>query len=55
MMTGLPQAVQASLAAQSPFPPRLGRADEFAALVQHIVENVMLNGCAHDWTGLPCG
>jgi NAD(P)-dependent dehydrogenase (short-subunit alcohol dehydrogenase family) len=45
MMAGLPENVQASLAAQSPFPPRLGRADEFAALAQHVAENVMLNGC----------
>jgi NAD(P)-dependent dehydrogenase (short-subunit alcohol dehydrogenase family) len=27
-----------------PFPPRLGQPDEFAALVQHIAENSMLNG-----------
>lgn len=33
-----------SLAAQIPFPQRLGRADEYAALVRHIVENQMLNG-----------
>jgi NAD(P)-dependent dehydrogenase (short-subunit alcohol dehydrogenase family) len=45
MMASLPEAVQASLAAQSPFPPRLGRADEFAALVEHVIGNVMLNGC----------
>ncbi|MEI7687321.1 MAG: SDR family NAD(P)-dependent oxidoreductase [Planctomycetota bacterium] len=45
MMTSLPQAVQDSLAAQSPFPQRLGDPGEFAALVQHIVENRMLNGC----------
>lgn len=45
MMTSLPQTVQDSLAAQAPFPQRLGRPDEFAALVKHIVENSMLNGC----------
>src|SRR4051794_12157037 len=45
MMTGLPEAVQASLAAQVPFPPRLGRPDEFAALVEHVLVNPMLNGC----------
>ncbi|OGA26275.1 MAG: 3-hydroxy-2-methylbutyryl-CoA dehydrogenase [Betaproteobacteria bacterium RIFCSPLOWO2_02_FULL_67_26] len=33
-----------SLAAQVPFPPRLGRPDEFAALVEHIIVNPMLNG-----------
>jgi hypothetical protein len=27
-----------------PFPSRLGKPDEYAALVRHIVENVMLNG-----------
>ena len=36
--------MKASLAAQIPFPARLGRADEYAALVGHIVENQMLNG-----------
>ena len=45
MMTSLPLPVQDSLAAQSPFPVRLGRPDEFAALAMHIVENHMLNGC----------
>jgi NAD(P)-dependent dehydrogenase (short-subunit alcohol dehydrogenase family) len=32
------------LAAQVPFPPRLGRPEEFAALVEHIIVNTMLNG-----------
>lgn len=45
MMTSLPAAVQESLAAQSPFPQRLGQPDEFAALAEHIVQNRMLNGC----------
>jgi NAD(P)-dependent dehydrogenase (short-subunit alcohol dehydrogenase family) len=44
MMAGLPQEAQDSLAAQVPHPSRLGRPSEFAALVQHIVENPMLNG-----------
>ena len=44
MMTGLPAEVQASLGASVPFPPRLGRPDEYAALVRHVVENTMLNG-----------
>lgn len=35
---------RASLAAAVPFPSRLGRPDEYAALVQHICENDMLNG-----------
>jgi NAD(P)-dependent dehydrogenase (short-subunit alcohol dehydrogenase family) len=45
MMKGLPQPVQDSLAAQSPFPKRLGEPDEFAALALHIAENRMINGC----------
>ncbi|MDE0856090.1 MAG: SDR family NAD(P)-dependent oxidoreductase [Nevskia sp.] len=44
MMSGLPQDVQESLGRSVPFPSRLGRATEYAALVQHIVENPMLNG-----------
>lgn len=45
MMGGAPEEIQASLAAQIPFPPRFGKPDEFAALAQHIIENRMLNGC----------
>ncbi|MDH1210573.1 3-hydroxyacyl-CoA dehydrogenase [Pseudomonas chengduensis] len=44
MMAGMPQEVRDSLAANVPFPQRLGRPDEYAALVRHIVENTMLNG-----------
>ncbi len=44
MMLGFSQEVQDSLAAQVPFPSRLGRPDEYAALVGHIIENAMLNG-----------
>ncbi|MCE1237897.1 MAG: SDR family NAD(P)-dependent oxidoreductase [Hyphomicrobiales bacterium] len=44
MMAGLPQDVQASLGANVPFPARLGRPEEFAGLVAHILENRMLNG-----------
>jgi NAD(P)-dependent dehydrogenase (short-subunit alcohol dehydrogenase family) len=44
MMGGLPQEVQESLGRSVPFPPRLGRATEYAALAQHVIENVMLNG-----------
>ncbi len=44
MMAGLPQEVQDSLGATVPFPPRLGRPEEYAALVRQIVENQMLNG-----------
>lgn len=44
MVEGLPPDVQASLGAGIPFPPRLGRPSEYAALVAHIVENRFLNG-----------
>ncbi len=44
MMAGLPDEAQKSLAAQVPFPSRLGRPKEFAALVEHICRNEMLNG-----------
>ena len=44
MMAGLPQEVQDSLGASVPFPPRLGRPEEYAAMVQHIIGNTMLNG-----------
>jgi NAD(P)-dependent dehydrogenase (short-subunit alcohol dehydrogenase family) len=39
-----PPDVQASLISQVPHPARAGDPDEFAALVQHIIENPMLNG-----------
>jgi len=44
MMAGLPEAARTSLADQVPHPSRLGRPEEYAALVKHIVENPMLNG-----------
>lgn len=44
MLMGLPQAAQDSLGQQVPFPSRLGRPDEYASLVQQIVENGYLNG-----------
>lgn len=44
MLEGLPPEVQDALGKSVPFPPRLGRPDEYAALAQHIVENEMLNG-----------
>ena len=44
MLAGLPEPARQSLAQQVPFPSRLGRPDEYAALAQHIVENPMLNG-----------
>ncbi len=44
LLAGLPEPARISLGQQVPFPPRLGRPEEFAALVRHIVENEMLNG-----------
>jgi NAD(P)-dependent dehydrogenase (short-subunit alcohol dehydrogenase family) len=44
MMAALPEKARESLSEQTPFPPRLGRPEEYAALVQHIIENAMLNG-----------
>lgn len=44
MLLGMPQPVQDSLAASVPFPSRFGTPEEYASLVRHIVENVMING-----------
>jgi NAD(P)-dependent dehydrogenase (short-subunit alcohol dehydrogenase family) len=44
MMAAAPDAVRNSLAEQAAFPPRFGRPEEFAQLVQQIIENPMLNG-----------
>ncbi|MFJ4494654.1 SDR family NAD(P)-dependent oxidoreductase [Pseudomonas atacamensis] len=44
MMAGMTPEVRDSLAAGVPFPPRLGKPAEYAALVRHIIENSMLNG-----------
>lgn len=44
MMAGLPEAARESLGKQTPFPARLGKPEEYAALARHIVENQMLNG-----------
>jgi len=44
MLAMAPEPLRQALAAQIPFPSRLGRPSEFAALVRHIMENVMLNG-----------
>jgi NAD(P)-dependent dehydrogenase (short-subunit alcohol dehydrogenase family) len=44
MMAGFTAEVQESLGKSVPFPPRLGKPDEYAALVKHICENTMLNG-----------
>ena len=44
MLLGMPKETQDALGRMVPFPPRLGRASEYAALARHIVENEMLNG-----------
>jgi NAD(P)-dependent dehydrogenase (short-subunit alcohol dehydrogenase family) len=44
MLAGLPQDAQDSLGAQVPHPSRLGRPEEYAALVGHVIDNPMLNG-----------
>ena len=44
MMAGLPEDARESLGDQVPFPSRLGKPEEYADLVKHIVENEMLNG-----------
>jgi len=44
MLAAMTEELRASLGAQVPFPPRLGKPDEYAQLVRHIIENPMLNG-----------
>jgi NAD(P)-dependent dehydrogenase (short-subunit alcohol dehydrogenase family) len=44
LLAGLPEEARAALGAQVPFPPRLGRPEEYASLACHIAENTMLNG-----------
>jgi NAD(P)-dependent dehydrogenase (short-subunit alcohol dehydrogenase family) len=44
MLLGMPKDVQDALGKLVPFPSRLGRPDEYAALARHIFENAMLNG-----------
>ena len=44
MLQGMSEEIRASLGAQVPFPPRLGRPDEYAALVEHVIGNEVLNG-----------
>jgi NAD(P)-dependent dehydrogenase (short-subunit alcohol dehydrogenase family) len=44
MLAMLPESTRQALAAQVPFPQRLGRPDEFASLARHIIENEMING-----------
>ena len=44
MLQGMSDEIRASLGAQIPFPSRLGKPEEYAALVRHVVENEVLNG-----------
>lgn len=44
LLAGLPEPARTSLGQQVPFPPRLGRPEEYGALARHIIENEMLNG-----------
>lgn len=44
MLMKLPEKAQLSLGKQVPFPKRLGRPDEFAALVNHLIQNQYMNG-----------
>lgn len=44
LLLNMPQEVQDSLAATVTFPQRLGKPEEFAALVQHVIENGLING-----------
>jgi NAD(P)-dependent dehydrogenase (short-subunit alcohol dehydrogenase family) len=44
LLAALPEPVRASLGQQVPFPPRLGKPEEFAALARHLFENEMING-----------
>jgi len=44
MLQGMTEEVRASLGQQVPFPPRLGRPDEYASLVREVVQNEVLNG-----------
>jgi NAD(P)-dependent dehydrogenase (short-subunit alcohol dehydrogenase family) len=44
LLAGLPQESRDALGASIPFPPRLGRPEEYAKLACHIAENTMLNG-----------
>ena len=44
MVSGMTETLQESLGKQVPFPPRLGKPDEFADLVESIFRNAMING-----------
>lgn len=44
LLLNMPAEVQLALAASVPFPKRLGRPEEFASLVAHLIENALING-----------
>ena len=44
LLAGLPEPARESLGQQVPFPPRLGRPEEYAHMAQAVVENQMMNG-----------
>jgi NAD(P)-dependent dehydrogenase (short-subunit alcohol dehydrogenase family) len=44
LLAGIDKTIHKDLAQQTPFPKRLGQPSDYAALVQHIIENPMLNG-----------
>jgi NAD(P)-dependent dehydrogenase (short-subunit alcohol dehydrogenase family) len=44
LLAALPEDTREALGRSIPFPPRLGRPEEYAALVAHVAENVMING-----------
>ncbi|MCU6498845.1 3-hydroxyacyl-CoA dehydrogenase [Rugamonas sp. A1-17] len=44
MLMGMPEEVRTALGNMVPFPPRLGRPDEYAHLAKAIIENTMMNG-----------
>ena len=44
LLAGVPAQIRQALGTMVPFPPRLGRPGEYAALVRHAIENEMLNG-----------
>lgn len=44
LLAGLPEEVRTQLGANVPNPPRLGRPEEYAHLVECIIDNHLLNG-----------
>ena len=44
MLEAMPKEIQHNISSQIPFPNRLGKPEEFAFLIKHIIENIMING-----------